>query len=169
MTFLDLARKRCSVRGYTDEPVAPGDLDAILEAGRIAPSAANRQPWHFMVVTDAENKKKLARTYGRDWFWKAPVILIVCVEPSKAWVRSDGMNYAYVDGALAMDHMTLCAADLGLGTCWVGAFDAAELKRAMNLPDGIEVVGMTPLGHPVKKDAVKSRKAIGELLHRETW
>ena len=71
---------------------------------------------------------------------------MVCVEPHKAWTRQDGKNYAAVDGAIAMDHMTLCATDLGLGTCWVGAFDPATVRKILGLPDGIEPLIMTPFG-----------------------
>ncbi|MFH0880089.1 MAG: nitroreductase family protein [Lentisphaerota bacterium] len=170
MSFLDLVRKRFSVRGYHKTAVSSEDLDTILEAGRLAPSAANHQPWYFIVITEEVQRKKLAQAYGRDWFWSAPAILVVCVEPAKAWKRNDGVNFAHVDGAIAMDHMTLCATELGLGTCWVGAFDHAKLKAVLNLPEGIEVVAMTPIGRPLKPEAPeKNRKALSEIVRYEQW
>jgi nitroreductase len=91
------------------------------------------------------------------------------VEPGKAWTRRDGKNYADVDGAIAMDHMTLCAADLGLGTCWVGAFDADGAKEALNLPEGIEPLAMTPLGKPAADGKPKDRKEAGDVVRFDRW
>lgn len=169
MSFLNLVHKRASIRGYEPTPVPDADLEKILEAGRLAPSAANYQPWHFIVVKSEEQRRKLHDAYGRDWFWKAPVILVVCVEPSKAWTRLDGKNYAWVDGTIAMDHMTLCAADLGLGTCWVGAFDPAKVRAILGLPEGVEPVAMTPLGKAAAEPQPKKRKALDEIVHYEKW
>ena len=169
MSFLDLANKRSSVRRYDAEPVDEPALNKILEAGRIAPSAANQQPWHFIVIRDENHKLALKEAYGKEWFWKAPVIIVVCVEPSKAWNRQDGKNYAAVDGAIAMDHITLCATDLGLGTCWVGAFDPAKVKSILGIPDGIEPLVMTPLGKPVAPSLPKKRKTLDQIVHYERW
>lgn len=169
MSFLDLVKKRFSVRRYETTPVPEEALEKVLEAGRLAPSAANRQPSHFIVVRSEEHRRKLGVAYPRDWFWQAPVIIVICVEPSRAWVRSDNTNYADVDGAIAVDHMTLCAADLGLGTCWIGAFDPAKAKSILNLPAGIEPLAMIPLGYPAEPVRAKSRKPLAELVHQETW
>ena len=169
MSFLDLVKKRVSVRAYDAAPVSEEALLTVLEAGRLAPSAANKQPVRFIVLRDAKRREELSQAYSRDWFWKAPVIIVVCVEPGKAWSRSDGKNYADVDGAIAMDHMTLCAADLGLGTCWIAAFDAARLRRILALPEGIEPVAMTPLGKPAEPTRPKSRKQMDEIVKREQW
>ncbi len=169
MRFIELARKRSSVRRYETTPVEESALQEILEAGRLAPSAANYQPWHFLVVRDEQKRRELGQTYKKDWFWQAPVILIVCVEPAKGWTRMDGRNYAWVDGTIAMDHMTLCATDLGLGTCWVGAFDAARLKQVLGLPEGVEPVAMTPLGKPAADGPPKKRKPMEEIVRYEKW
>ncbi len=169
MSFLDLAKKRISVRGYESKPVPEEKLAEVLEAGRMAPSAKNSQPYHFIVVKSPESKKALGEAYPKDWFISAPVIIAVCVEPEKAWHRADGKHYADVDGAIAMDHMTLCAADLGLGTCWIGAFDPALVKKALNLPNGVEPLAMTPLGFPADGGRPKNRKPLGDIVHREKW
>ncbi|NTU41965.1 MAG: nitroreductase [Nitrospirales bacterium] len=168
MNFLQLVHQRASVRNYSAAPIKDELVNEVLEAGRLAPSAANFQPWHFIVVRDEEQKKILREAYSKDWFWKAPILIVVCIEPAKAWTRMDGKNYAMVDGAIAMDHMTLCAADHGLGTCWIAAFDPAKVKAALNLPDGIEPLVMTPLGKPDGQPAPKKRKAIetGEALKK---
>lgn len=169
MRFLELAAKRSSIRGFKPDPVPEELLAKVLEAGRIAPSAANKQPWHFIVVREEAARQKLQQAYPRDWFGKAPAIIVVCVEPGKAWVRQDGKNYAWVDGAIAMDHMTLCAADLGLGTCWIGAFDAKKARDVLFLPEGIEPLAMTPVGYPEAASRPKVRKESSEILHYERW
>ena len=169
MSFLDLVNKRYSVRKYEPTPVNNALVEQVLEAGRLAPSAANYQPSHFIVVRDEAVKAALGGAYAREWFWKAPVIIVVCVVPSKAWVRFDGKNYAAVDGGIAMDHMTLCATDLGLGTCWIGAFDQAKVRAALNVPDHVEPLVMTPLGFPAAPSGPRKRKAREEIVHYDRW
>lgn len=169
MSFLELALKRSSVRAYTTDPVPEDLLQKVLEAGRIAPSAANFQPWHFIVVRDPAIQRALGDAYAKTWFWQAPVIIVVCVETARAWTRFDGKNFAWVDGAIAMDHMTLCATDLGLGTCWVGAFDATKVKKTLGIPEGVEPVAMTPLGKAANAPAPKKRKELKDILHQEKW
>lgn len=169
MDFLDLALKRFSVRAYDTHPVAGDALEKVLEAGRMAPSAANRQPLHVIVLRDGPLRQAINAAYPRDWFRSPPVVIVVCVEPSKAWVRSDGKHYGDVDAAIAMDHMTLCAASLGLGTCWVGAFDPLKVCEILQLPEGIEPLAMTPLGHPAEVARVKTRKNRDEWVHWERW
>ncbi len=170
--FLKLVEKRRSVRAYKPDEVPEDLLHRVLEAGHLAPSACNKQPWRFIVVRDELNRRALGTAFAREWFWKAPVILVVCILPGEAWTRPyDGQNYAWVDGAIAMDHITLAAAELDLGTCWIGAFDPAALRETLNLPDGVEVVGMTPLGFPnVEPQArARSRRPLGETVMKERW
>ncbi len=169
MSFLDLVNKRFSVRAYQSTPVPEAVMMQVLEAGRLAPSAANRQPWRFVLVQDAEQRRALGVAYPREWFWQAPAIIVVCLESGRAWVRADGKNYADVDGAIALDHMTLCAADLGLGTCWIGAFDAAKVRNTLGLPAGVEPLAMTPVGYPSDPVRAKTRKPMSEVLHRDRW
>jgi len=169
MNFLDLIQHRFSVRGYDSKPVPDDALNTVLEAARLAPSAANRQPLHLVVVGGGEQRHALNNAYPRDWFRMAPVVIVVCVEPACAWVRSDGKHYGDVDGAIAMDHMTLCAAEIGLGTCWIAAFDPAKVRMALGLPAGIEPLAMTPLGYPAEQPRDKNRKALSEIIHRDKW
>ena len=170
--FLELAEKRRSVRAYKPDPVPEEQLQQVLEAGRLAPSAVNKQPWRFLVVRDEVTRRSLGAAYAREWFWKAPVIIAVCILPKDAWTRAfDGQNYARVDGALAMDHMQLAAAELGLGTCWIGAFDPAPARDILGLSDGVEIVGMTPLGVPdvEPNPRPRSRRPLGETVMKERW
>jgi nitroreductase len=169
MDFLDLVRRRFSVRSYEKRAIPDEKLEMVIEAGHLAPSAANRQAWRFVVVKDERQRHALGEAYPREWFWTAPVIVVVCVDPAKAWVRADGKNYADVDGAIAMDHMTLCAADLGLGTCWIGAFEPAKVRRVLGIPESIEPLAMTPLGFPAEPIRSKSRKPLHEIMHYERY
>lgn len=169
MRFLDLAEKRGSIRAFKPDPVPEQSLNQVLEAGRLAPSAANFQPLHFIVVRDEQARARLQEAYTKDWFAKAPVIIVACVDSQRAWTRNDGRNYGTVDAAIAVDHMTLCAADIGLGTCWVGAFDPAKVRAALDIPAGIEPLVMTPLGEPAAKALPKKRKDLKDLVHWERW
>ena len=170
--FQELAETRRSVRAYKPDAVPEELVQQVLETGRLAPSACNKQPWRFIVVRSETTRRALGAAYAREWFWKAPVVIAVCILPKEAWVRSfDGKNYAMVDGALAMDHMQLAAAELGLGTCWIGAFDPSSAREILNLPDGVELVGMTPLGFPdvEPNPRVRSRRPLGETVMKERW
>ena len=170
--FLDLAEKRRSVRSYKPDEVPEELLQTVLEAGRLAPSACNKQPWRFIVVRSETVRRALGAAYAREWFWKAPLVIAVCILPKEAWTRShDGKNYAMADGALAMDHLQLAAAELGLGTCWIAAFDPAAAREILGLPDGVEIVGMTPLGFSdvEANPRVRSRRPLGETVMKERW
>lgn len=168
MTFLDLARRRHSVRAYRPDPVPDEALAAVLEAARVAPTAANRQPFRVIVVHTAGREAELRRIYDRDWFVGAPIVLCVCAVRDEAWRRTmyDGRSHADVDAAIVMDHMVLAAADLGLGTCWIGAFDPAAARRLLDLPAGWEPIAFTPLGYAADAPRPKERKPLAELVER---
>jgi len=169
MDFPQLIRTRYSVRAYKPDPVPEDLLARILEAGRLAPTAANRQPFRILVLRTADRRADLERIYGRPWFVQAPLVLGVCTVPAEAWVRRDGKNYADVDASIVMDHLVLAAAAEGLGTCWVGAFDPAAAREALGLPDGVEPLAFTPVGYPADRPAEKKRKPLGELVRHGRW
>jgi nitroreductase len=131
MDFLDLVKKRRSVRSYLDKPVSDELLEKVLEAGRLAPSACNNQPWVAIVIKDDASRGKLENVYKREWFLRAPVIIAVCCDRSLSWKSADGRDSCAIDAAIALDHMTLAATELELGTCWVGAFNAAEARKVL--------------------------------------
>lgn len=169
-SFLSLVERRCSIRGYRPDPVPDDLLHQVLEAGRLAPTAANRQPVHTLVVRDPDRRAALAKAYPKDWFREAPVHLVVCVEPAVGWVRAqDEKPHADVDGSIVMDHMILCAESLGLATCWICAFDPPLVREALNLPNTITPLALTPLGYPAKEGRPKKRKPMEEFVHWETW
>lgn len=170
MSFMELVKKRYSVRDYKGLPLEKEKILQVLEAGRLAPSAVNFQPCHFIVITDEGLKNKVAETYPRDWFKKAPAVIVVCGDHSKSWKRKDGKDHCDIDMAIAVDHMTLAAADLGLGTCWVCAFDAAKCHSLLGLPENLEVIALLPMGYPLdNKEPAKKRKSIVEIVSWEGY
>lgn len=169
-TFLELATKRHAVRSYKSDPVEDNKLQQVLDAARLAPTAANKQPIQFIMVHTAGRESELGRIYNRPWFVQAPLIICACVIPSQAWVRRfDGKNYCYVDIAIAMDHLTLAATELGLGTCWIAMFDPVAAREVLKLPEDVEPVVFTPLGYPNDQPGPKQRKLLTELVRYEHW
>jgi len=144
-------------------------LDRVLRAARLAPTAANRQPFQFIVIHTAGREAELQRIYGRDWFVQAPLVICACGISAQGWVRRDGKSYNDVDVAIAMDHLILAAADVGLGTCWVGAFDPDAAREVLHLPDDVEPIVFTPLGYPADQPGPKKRRALSELVRYEGW
>lgn len=170
MSFLDIAKRRYSVRAYEDIEVEKEKLLQILEAGRLAPSAVNYQPVHFIVITDKEQKKKVYETYPRGWLEEAPVIIVACGDHSVSWKRRGGKDHCDIDLAIAVDHMTLAAADLGLGTCWICAFDAEKCRKLLELPDNLEPMVLLPVGYPKggRLSEIK-RKSLDEIVSWEEY
>ena len=146
MGFLELAKKRYSVRAYKSDPVEDDKLQKVLEAARLAPTACNLQPFQFIVINTKGREAELRHIYSCSWFVQAPIVICVCGIPSQSWVRQDGKNYCDVDVTIAMDHLILAAADLGLGTCWIGAFNPDVARKVLGLPDDVEPIAFTPLG-----------------------
>ncbi len=169
MDFQDLMRKRYSVRSYESKAVPEDTLNAVLEAGRLAPTAANRQAFRIVVIKTEKAKDKLLDIYRSEWFVQAPVVLCVVSLPGENWIRRDGKNYADVDAAIVMDHLILAAADLGLGTCWIGAFDPDKARSLLSLPEGSEPVAFTPLGYPADEASIKKRKNLEDLVIYDPW
>jgi nitroreductase len=117
-----LIAARYSVRAYRPNPVENEKLQAILEAARLAPTAANRQPFQLIVMHTAGREDEIGRIYRRPWFTQAPLVIAICAISSQAWVReSDRFNARLIDAAIVADHLILAAANLGLDTCWVAA------------------------------------------------
>ena len=126
MEFLELIKSRYSVRAYKNEPVEEEKLGKILEAARFAPTAVNYQPFKLIIIHTEGREEELKRIYRAKWFSEAPIIICMCCEPRNAWVRRDGKNFADIDATIVMDHIILAATSLGLGTCWIGAFDRSS-------------------------------------------
>jgi nitroreductase len=169
MEYVDLISTRESVRNYNpNQPVPRKILDRILNAGRLAPSACNNQPWKFIVISSAESLEKIRACYNRDWFKEAPNFIVVTGLRNLAWNRSyDGYNSIETDVAIAMTHIILAAENEGVGTCWVAAYNPALLKEALNIKDDRQVFGIIPLGYPKQgyiKSLNKKRKPLEDIV-----
>ncbi|MCR5498488.1 MAG: nitroreductase family protein [Paludibacteraceae bacterium] len=166
MDFLKLSESRYSVRGYQSRPVPDELLDKVLASARLAPSAVNKQPWKFVVVRSEEAKNRLRACYDREWFATAPVYIVVCGDHSASWKRpSDGKDHCDIDVAIATEHITLSAASLGLGTCWVCNFDAVACKTMLGLPEEWEPCVIIPIGFPATEAIPsKNRKDLSEIV-----
>ncbi len=162
MEFMDVIRKRKSVRRFKPDPVPEEEIKYILEAARLAPSWANTQCWHFVVVTDQDVKNKVGAA-GNRWIAKAPVIIVACAEPTQPGVKGD-QHYYMLDIGIAMEHLMLAAAERGLGTCWIGWFDEAKIKEALGVPENMRVVASTPLGYPSEEAIATTRKSLEQIF-----
>ena len=167
MEYTELIRSRYSVRAYEPDPVEDEKLQRILEAARLAPTAANRQPFKVIVIHTQGREAELRRIYHREWFTQAPLILCGIGVPSVSWVRADNRRYLDVDVAIVMDHMILEATNLGLGTCWIAAFNAEAAREILHLPDEVVPLIFTPLGYAADQPAVKERLPLSELVRYE--
>ncbi len=170
MNFQELIRARYSVRAYKPDPVEEDKLARVLEAARLALTAANRQAFRIVVLQTKGREDDLRRVYGRDWFTQAPLVLSVCALPAEGWVRkADGWNAAEVDAAIAMTHIVLAAAEEGLGTCWIAAFDPAAAREMLGLPIDVVPAAFTPLGYPADSPGPKKRRPLADLVRRDHY
>jgi nitroreductase len=170
MEYSELIAARYSVRAYRTDPVEDEKLQAVLEAARLAPTAANRQPFQLVVMRTAGREEEIGKIYRKSWFVQAPIVIGVCAISSQAWVReSDRFNARMIDAAIVADHLILEAANQGLGTCWVAAFNPEAARNVMGLSDEAEPVIFTPLGYPADQPGPKTRKPLNELVRYERW
>ncbi|NOZ19930.1 MAG: nitroreductase [Planctomycetes bacterium] len=169
MDVMEAIRTRRSVRGYLDKPVEDEKLNAVLEAARLAPSARNSQDWKFVVVRGAERRQKImAAAKGQVFVGQAPVVIACCAMDAER-VMSCGQKAGPINVAIAVDHMTLAAVELGLGTCWVCAFDEAPVKEILGIPDGPRVIALLTLGYPESAPPPTARKSMDEIVCHEEW
>lgn len=164
--FLSLCRSRRSVRAFRADLPADADLDYIRQCVAAAPSACNRQPYHFRYICDKDHLAKLTTAYNREWFATAPACFIVYRDTQTEWVRrSDGKPHGDIDAAIAIEHLCLAAAERGLGTCWVCAYDPTVLEAALPSPEGRTPVALIPIGFPADSPSDnRPRKPIDEIF-----
>ena len=170
MDVMDAIKTRKSVRTYLARPVEEEKLNAVLEAARLAPSASNRQEWRFVVVREPETRKKLAAVAGgRAFVGEAPVLIVACAETDGHVMRCGQLCYP-IDVAIALDHVSLAAVELGLGSCWIGLFDEKKVKEILHIPDMIRVVELMPLGYPSDPSVIaKKRLPLANIVKYEHW
>jgi nitroreductase len=169
MSVQTVISERRSIRAYLDTPVEDEKLKLVLEAARLSPSARNRQERKFVVVKDRETRKRLAEAAnGKQFVAEAPVIVAACATESE-YVMSCGQPAGTVDTTIALSYLILQAHELGLGTCWLGAFDESEVKGILGIPPHVRVVAMTPLGYPAQSPEAKPRKSLEEIVVYERY
>jgi len=169
MNVFEAIKLRYSVRRYKDKPVEEDKLRKVLEAGRLAPSAKNRQEWRYVVVRDREKRQKLMTAAKNQRFvGEAPVVIAACAEDDN-YVMSCGQLAYPIDVAISIDHMTLVAVEEGLGTCWIGAFWEDQAKEILNIPGNIRIVLLLILGYPADSIKPKSRMPLEEIVMYDEW
>ncbi|HEY9246963.1 MAG TPA: nitroreductase family protein [Candidatus Methanoperedens sp.] len=160
---------RRSIRAYDSRDVEEDKLKRVLEAGRLSPSASNRQERRFVIIRDAGTRKLLCEAAKNQKFVaQAPVVIAACSVESEYIMLCGQPAYA-IDTAIAVDHMTLQAVEEGLGTCWIGAFDEKKVKEILNIPDYVRVVALLPLGYPSTTPRPVPRKSLDEIVMNERW
>jgi len=170
MDFWQAVETRHSIRQYDAARDVPQKLvKQMLRAAILAPSAGNRQPWRFIIVRRPEVKEALAlAAFGQGFVSQAPVVLAVCAEPERSAARYGERGtdlYCLQDTAAAVEHILLGAAALGLGSCWVGAFDEGQAAEALNLPGGLRPVALIPIGYPAREPAGRRpRRPFDEVV-----
>ncbi|MEM2904700.1 MAG: nitroreductase family protein [Candidatus Bathyarchaeia archaeon] len=164
MDVFEAVKARRSIRRFKNQPVPEEKLLKVLEAARLAPSAGNRQPWQFVVVRNPSRKRMIAQAAdGQDFIAEAGAVIVALGDPaiSKRWYLRDPM--------IAVEHMVLEAVELGLGTCWIGAFDEAEVKNILKIPESLSVVCILPVGLPDEAPAARSRRPFAQVFHKEEY
>jgi len=163
MDFMEVLRKRRSIRKYKPDTVPDELLEKVLEAARLSPSGKNMQPYHFVVVKDTETKMKIDPKAAH-----APTIIVGLVDPTKG-------RCSIPDGILAFEHIILGAVNAGLGSCWKGTYlghmqeHEQQIKEALNVPEHIAVVAYTPIGYPDEAPDMRSKKPLSEIVHYNHW
>jgi len=169
MDFWKVLETRRSVRGFDPTvEVTPDEVEQLLRAAIAAPSAGNRQPWHFYVVRDSKVRQGLAgAAYGQSFVAGAPVVIVVCAHPEQSAARYAQRGrelYCLQDTAAAAEHILLAAVALGLGGCWVGAFDEGRAAKVLGLPSHLRPVAMLPVGKPAGERAIRtSRRTLQDI------
>ena len=171
MDVFEAIQQRKSIRAYTDKPVEREKIEKILEAGRLAPSARNVEPWHFIAVTDKETRKALSKGIYAKFVAQSPLVIVACGDKK----ASD--DWYAVDVSLAVENMVLAATGEGLATCCVGSFNEKDVKELLQIPENYEVIVMVAVGYAVEKldlsskllHLVRSRKTLSEVASEETF
>ena len=170
MNVSEAIRTRKSVRSYLPKQVEDEKLTAVLEAARLAPSASNRQEWRFVIVRDAETRRKIAEAANNQTFvGEAPAVIVACAE-TDGRIMMCGQPCYPIDVAIALDHIALAAVEHGLGTCWIGAFNEEKVKQILGIPEKIRVVELMPMGYATDPTPVeKKRLSLDAIVKHERW
>jgi len=168
MEVLEAIRKRYSCRAYQDKAIEKEKLDCVLEAARLAPSAKNLQDWRFVVVTDRQAKYRLAEAANNQMFIENAGAIIVACSISKEKMRC-GQALGPIDVAIALEHISLQAIQLGLATCWIGSFYPDKVRKLIGVPEGIDIIELMAVGYPADSRKEPRRKAVQDIACYEKW
>ncbi|MCK4654811.1 MAG: nitroreductase family protein [Candidatus Cloacimonetes bacterium] len=167
--LLDCIEKRFSVRKFLNKPIEQKKINILLEAARLAPSASNKQTWHFVVIKDKEKRKQLADICkGQKFVSEAPITIAVC-NTNLDYIMTCGQKAPVIDGAIAAEHIVLQAVELGLGSCWIGAFYHDKMAELINLPQDYEIIGLLPIGYPAVEKGNRDLKSIEEVVSCDSF
>ncbi|MHC3129057.1 MAG: nitroreductase family protein [Candidatus Bathyarchaeota archaeon] len=173
MDVLEAINERRSIRAFTDEKVSEKDVERLIDAARWAPSAGNTQPLELVVVKDKEMKRKLSEAaLNQTFIQKAPVVIVVCADlnrSSRGYGSRGKHLYSLQDTAAATENILLAAQELGLATCWVGAFREKEVAKAVKAPRNLKPVAIVPVGHPAERPVAPPKRSVNEIVHYETF
>jgi nitroreductase len=162
MEFYEIIKKRRSIRSYKSTPVKKEQIQRILEAARMAPTAANRQPYRIAIIN---NPKEVLNFVKQKALHEAPIAIAIFVDESQAWIREyDKVNYAFVDGAIVFEHIILAATAEGLATVWIANTDPFLMERRCNIPPSYRFLALTPLGYPAEEPKEPSRKPESDVI-----
>ena len=173
MNVFDAIKKRRSIRVYTNENISKQNIDQLIEAARWAPSAGNTQPLELVIVKNAEIKHKLSKAaLNQSFIEEAPLVMVVCADITRSYraYGNRGKNlYSIQDIAAAIENILLAAQELGLATCWVGAFQENEVSKTVRAPKNIKPLAIIPIGYPGEERRAPSRRAVEKIVHHETF
>ena len=157
--------ERRSIRKYKNTPVPRESLEKIMEAVNMAPTACNRQPFKFFLISNSALRAEIGKSYYKSYLAEAPYVVVVAGDENGAWHRPDGESIASVDCAIALDHFILAATAEGLASCWICAFDRAIVDKALALPEkGLRPIAMTPLGFADGEPVPFQRKGVKGIM-----
>ena len=173
MDVLEAIKGRRSIRAFKSEDVPPEIVEKLIDAARWAPSAGNIQPWEFIIVRNPEIKRNLAKAaLNQSFIEEAPVVIVVCadeIRSSQGYGVRGKTLYCIQDAAAATQNIHLAAYSLGLGTCWVGAFNEEEARKILEIPQGVRPVAIIPVGYPAEKPSARNRRPLNQIVHYEKF
>jgi nitroreductase len=172
MELEEAIKGRRSIRAFKPQDVPEETVERLIDAARHAPSAGNIQPWEFVIARKQDTKQKLAQAAHQAFVEEAPVVIVVCADENRSSLRYGQRGetlYCIQDTAAATQNILLTAYSLGLGTCWIGAFNENEAKKALKTPEGIRPVAMIPVGYPNKTPSQRGRRSLNQIVHHEEF
>jgi nitroreductase len=170
MDLEEAIKGRRSIRAFKPQDVPEETVEKLIDAARHAPSAGNIQPWEFIIARKQDTKRKLAQAAYQAFIEEAPVVIVVCADETRSssryGIRGETL-YCIQDTAAATQNILLTAYSLGLGTCWIGAFNEDEAKKALKTPVGIRPVVMIPVGYPNRTPSQRNKRPLNQIIHYE--